>query len=672
MKYLNKEQITSHFVGRSAEIDIFMHWLQDPKAPWILYFHDAIREKEKKGGVGKSWLLKQCLAISKEIHPSITTVAIDFSNIANRDGFVLVKTVVEKLKSTYPNWFPKSFIKAVEQHSIIEHHNITAPESQNVVDFLVRDKLFTALAADLQDLHRDLADENKSLLIFLDTFELIEENPTVAVLGPSQKFPDNYQFEQIGVIIAGRNPPDWSHPNWQEREHEVQCVPVRPFTLAETVQFLNENCGVVKKSLQLQSSQAIALHRRTGGQPILLGLTSDVLNHDIMTLKDLAVADQTNFEALLVLQVNKLENPINWIILFMAHVYHRFNAHIMQKLLENVNLLVTQIDFDQLFDTLSKTSFIKQTDANENIVLHDEMRRLVVKYCWGVQDSFLRFRRDISNTIIDYYEKEIKQANNEQERQIYIIEQLYHQLFLDLNKGLHYFQHHFQWAIRLWNAPFARSLFLETKKFEKNMSLVQQSELRWAQAELQSVEENAAAARLVIYEGLAKLRGIELRQNKVDPQRKPPETVKIFYSYAEEDKALVAQLQTHLAVLKQNNLITEWHKGLIMPGEDITNQIKHLNTSHIILFCISPSFIASEDLNVEITYAMARHKTKEALIIPVLLRPTGNWKDAPFGNFQTLPRNSKAVTSWNNRDEAFDEIAQELKGVIHQFKLTDF
>lgn len=54
MKYLNKEQLANHFVGRSTEIDIFMHWMEDPKSPWILYFYDAIQEKEKKGGVGKS------------------------------------------------------------------------------------------------------------------------------------------------------------------------------------------------------------------------------------------------------------------------------------------------------------------------------------------------------------------------------------------------------------------------------------------------------------------------------------------------------------------------------------------------------------------------------------------------------------------------------------------
>lgn len=193
-----------------------------------------------------------------------------------------------------------------------------------------------------------------------------------------------------------------------------------------------------------------------------------------------------------------------------------------------------------------------------------------------------------------------------------------------------------------------------------------------AQVKLQSVEENAAAARYVIYEGLARLKGMELQQKRVDQQGRPSEKIKIFYSYAEEDREFVVQLQMHLAVLKQNNFITEWHKGLLAPGEDVTNQIRHLNTSHVILLCISPNFIVSEYFDIEVAYAMARHKTKEARVIPVLLRPTGTWKDAPFGIFQPLPRNSKAVTAWSNHDEAFDEIAQELKEVIHQLKFTDF
>lgn len=197
-------------------------------------------------------------------------------------------------------------------------------------------------------------------------------------------------------------------------------------------------------------------------------------NHGIATLKDLVEANQTNFEAHLVFQVNKLENPINWIILFMAHAYHRFNSHIMDIVHEKSSLsLIEHFDYNSLFDTLSKISFVKQTDAEGNIVLHDEMRRLVLEYCWGVFDIDLRFRKDLSRVLIRYYEQEMDQVHSEQERQMYIIEQLYHQLFLDLDEGLHYFQQHFQWAIRLWNASFARSLFLEAKKFEKNMLIEQ-------------------------------------------------------------------------------------------------------------------------------------------------------------------------------------------------------
>jgi hypothetical protein len=104
-----------HFIGRGKEIDLFISWVQDPKAPWILYFYDAIQEKEKKGGVGKTWLLKKCAAIAKEKYPEIGVVTVDFSHIADQDGFTIATYVVHELQVIYPHWSPTSFSQTLEQ-----------------------------------------------------------------------------------------------------------------------------------------------------------------------------------------------------------------------------------------------------------------------------------------------------------------------------------------------------------------------------------------------------------------------------------------------------------------------------------------------------------------------------------------------------------------------------
>lgn len=55
-------------------------------------------------------------------------------------------------------------------------------------------------------------------------------------------------------------------------------------------------------------------------------------------------------------------------------------------------------------------------------------------------------------------------------------------------------------------------------------------------------------------------------------------------------------------------------------------------------------------------------------MIPILLRPTADWEDAPFGKLQPIPRNRKSVSTWQHRDEAFFQIAKEIKEVVEKLK----
>jgi hypothetical protein len=54
--------------------------------------------------------------------------------------------------------------------------------------------------------------------------------------------------------------------------------------------------------------------------------------------------------------------------------------------------------------------------------------------------------------------------------------------------------------------------------------------------------------------------------------------------------------------------------------------------------------------------ALERHKIGEARVIPIILRPA-DLKNSPFMGLQALPANAKAVTAWENRDEAFLDVA---------------
>ncbi|MBV9229085.1 MAG: tetratricopeptide repeat protein [Chloroflexi bacterium] len=479
-------QVTEHFIGRNDELKIFTTWLADPRASRVLYFHDALEEREKKGGIGKTWLLRRCLAIARHQRPDLAIVSIDFFNVGDRDGVVVAERIVAALRTAFPDWVPSHFSEA-----IAEYRNVNKPESVELTE--VRSTLFKALTTDLQQLDQQLGSEKKALLVFYDTYELIEENPVIAALRFSQRFPDNYQFERMYAVVAGRNALDWAHPNWKGREDEVRTIALAPFSQSEMVAYIDAESLY---DLDMRSEQIEALYLRTEGRPILIGLATDVLNKHIMTLERLAAVPLLDFESHLVMQINNLEHPLNWIILFMAHAYHRFNLEMLDWLLHEANLkrLVQDVQYDELVRELPSLSFVRKSGYGDDFVLHDEMRRLVTKYCWPIHDKYLRYRHDISRKVIEYYEHAMTQEPSQQMRQTYRIEILYHKLFLDVNAGFKFFDEHFYRALSLWQSPFARTFLQELQQFEHNMSSDQHNHLQLALARLLREENNPAGA----------------------------------------------------------------------------------------------------------------------------------------------------------------------------------
>ena len=147
----------------------------------------------------------------------------------------------------------------------------------------------------------------------------------------------------------------------------------------------------------------------------------------------------------------------------------------------------------------------------------------------------------------------------------------------------------------------------------------------------------------------------------------PRTTIEIFYSYAHKDERLKEKLAIHLSLLKQEGLIKGWYDREIRAGAEWANEIQaHLNSAHVILLLISPDFMASDYCySIEMMRALERHNAQEALVIPIILRPT-DWERAPFGKLQALPTDGKPITRWSNRDEAFLQVAQDIRKVVDE------
>ncbi|MEH1859039.1 MAG: TIR domain-containing protein [Nostoc sp.] len=150
-------------------------------------------------------------------------------------------------------------------------------------------------------------------------------------------------------------------------------------------------------------------------------------------------------------------------------------------------------------------------------------------------------------------------------------------------------------------------------------------------------------------------------------------SIKVFFSYSHKDEALRDSLATHLSNLEWQKVITSWHDRKIVAGTTWDSEIRfQLDSADIILLLISPDFIASSYCReVEIPQAMQRHETREAYIIPVILRPF-YWLDAPFAKLQAYPQNAKPVTSWVNQDEAFVSVTQGIRTaakLLHDYRI---
>jgi hypothetical protein len=66
---------------------------------------------------------------------------------------------------------------------------------------------------------------------------------------------------------------------------------------------------------------------------------------------------------------------------------------------------------------------------------------------------------------------------------------------------------------------------------------------------------------------------------------------------------------------------------------------------------------------------MERHESGEARVIPIILKPV-DWREAQFSKLQALPKNAKPITTWENRDEAFLNVAQSIRRVVQELSAS--
>ena len=136
----------------------------------------------------------------------------------------------------------------------------------------------------------------------------------------------------------------------------------------------------------------------------------------------------------------------------------------------------------------------------------------------------------------------------------------------------------------------------------------------------------------------------------------------LFFSYSHKDEELRNELETHLALMKRQGIISSWYDRRITAGSDIDEVISaELESAQIILLLISADFIASDYcFQKEMGRALQKDADGSAVVIPVILHPC-DWHSAPFGHLRATPTDGKAISKHANLQEALSIVAKDVR-----------
>lgn len=148
--------------------------------------------------------------------------------------------------------------------------------------------------------------------------------------------------------------------------------------------------------------------------------------------------------------------------------------------------------------------------------------------------------------------------------------------------------------------------------------------------------------------------------------------VNLFYSYSHKDSRHRKDMETSLALLKSNGILNQWSDEAIIPGKKISDEIRaNINKAQIIVFLLSPDFIASKECMKEWRQAKILASDNPGLFrIPIIVRNC-SWKDLLEGDdLKALPDDGTPVSTFLDNDEAWDQVYEGIKLVINQLRNT--
>jgi hypothetical protein len=148
------------------------------------------------------------------------------------------------------------------------------------------------------------------------------------------------------------------------------------------------------------------------------------------------------------------------------------------------------------------------------------------------------------------------------------------------------------------------------------------------------------------------------------------DSIKVFISYADQDRVMKDELRRSLAVLEAEKTISLWDRGDLLGGqrsEDVVQE--NLEQSRIVLLLISSDFMADDGLcKFETDMAMERLEFGIVHVVPIRLRSV-NMGNSRLKDLTWLPE--KLVTQSPDKDAAFTAIADGIVKICDGIRRSD-
>ncbi|WP_373552290.1 CHAT domain-containing protein [Haliscomenobacter sp.] len=144
-----------------------------------------------------------------------------------------------------------------------------------------------------------------------------------------------------------------------------------------------------------------------------------------------------------------------------------------------------------------------------------------------------------------------------------------------------------------------------------------------------------------------------------------PPPKRVFIGSAQADALHVDTLKKHLKLYERQNLIQIWEEGMLMAGEIRNSRIEQeLHAAEIILLLFSVDLLAEDFIwGTEMSKILEKVKRKEVQLIPILLGPS-SFADTHFSAYATVPQRDKPISNYNNKDEAWTIVVEQIKRSI--------